>query len=141
MAFLDKLGETLVSAGKDVGQKAKDLSGTAKLTMDIHSKEDQVQRLYAQLGKQYYEAHSDEESDQQISQIRELLLTIEDMKKELLDLKGARVCPRCGRQIDAEDSYCKACGVKLEEDDIIVDAEVREAPENENDITEEAFED
>ena len=43
MAFFDKLSETLTNASKDVGQKAKDLSGVAKLTMDIHTKEDQVQ--------------------------------------------------------------------------------------------------
>ena len=31
MEFFDKLSETIVSAGKDVGQKAKDVSGIAKL--------------------------------------------------------------------------------------------------------------
>jgi len=40
MEFFDKLSETIVSAGKDVGQKAKDVSGIAKLKMDIRSKED-----------------------------------------------------------------------------------------------------
>ena len=39
MEFFDKLSETIVSAGKDVGQKAKDVSGIAKLKMDIRSKE------------------------------------------------------------------------------------------------------
>ena len=28
MEFFDKLSETIVSAGKDVGQKAKDVSGS-----------------------------------------------------------------------------------------------------------------
>ena len=35
MEFFDKLSETIVSAGKDVGQKAKDVSEIAKLKMDI----------------------------------------------------------------------------------------------------------
>ena len=51
MEFFDKLSETIVSAGKDVGQKAKDVSGIAKLKMDIRSKEDfveMVQALYEQ---------------------------------------------------------------------------------------------
>ena len=55
MALFDKLGETLVNASRDVSQKAKDLSGTAKLTLDIRSKEDQVQKLYAEVGRQYFE--------------------------------------------------------------------------------------
>ena len=44
MEFFDKLSETIVSAGKDVGQKAKDVSGIAKLKMDIRSKEDFVEK-------------------------------------------------------------------------------------------------
>lgn len=43
MEFFDKLSETIVSAGKDVGQKAKDVSEIAKLKMDIRSKEDFVE--------------------------------------------------------------------------------------------------
>ena len=45
MEFFDKLSETIVSAGKDVGQKAKDVSGIAKLKMDIRSKEDFVEMV------------------------------------------------------------------------------------------------
>jgi rRNA maturation endonuclease Nob1 len=142
MAFLDKLGETLVSAGKDVSQKAKDLSGTAKLTMDIHSKEDQLEDLYAQLGKRYFEAYSGEDTDEQIQQIRELLTVIEDMKKELQKLKGTRVCPECGEQVGSEDSFCKSCGAKLEKEDAPGDAEPAEtSAQDENEITEEVFED
>ena len=59
MEFFDKLSETIVSAGKDVGQKAKDVSGIAKLKMDIRSKEDFVEKQYAELGKAYYEKHKD----------------------------------------------------------------------------------
>jgi hypothetical protein len=51
-----------MSAGKDVGQKAKDVSGIAKLKMDIRSKEDFVEKQYAELGKAYYEKHKDEEN-------------------------------------------------------------------------------
>ena len=40
MAFFDKLGETIVNVGKDATQKAKDLSGVAKLNLDIKAKED-----------------------------------------------------------------------------------------------------
>lgn len=151
MAFFDKLSETLTNASKDVSQKAKDLSGVAKLTMDIHTKEDQVQKMYAQIGKLYFEAHKDDESVayEQMSQIKETLTVIEDMKKELMELKGAKICPRCGKEIDKEDTYCKSCGAKLEDEEIIVDAVVKEAPAEETvseetmskETTEEVFED
>ena len=35
MAFFDKLGETIVNVGKDATQKAKDLSGVAKLNLAV----------------------------------------------------------------------------------------------------------
>ncbi|MBO5154069.1 MAG: zinc ribbon domain-containing protein [Eubacterium sp.] len=151
MAFFDKLSETLTNASKDVSQKAKDLSGVAKLTMDIHTKEDQVQKLYAQIGKLYFDEHKDEEpaAYEQMPQIKETLTVIEDMKKELMELKGAKVCPRCGQEVKAADAYCKNCGAKMEDEEIIVDAVVKEAPAEETvseetiskETTEEVFED
>lgn len=151
MAFFDKLSETLTNASKDVSQKAKDFSGVAKLTMDIHTKEDQLQKMYAQIGKLYFESHKDDETAdyEQMSQIKDTLATIEDMKKELNELKGTKVCPRCGQEVKMADIYCKSCGAKLEDDEIIVDAVVKEAPAEEVDsaetiskeTTEEVFED
>ena len=152
MAFFDKLSETLVNASNNVSQKAKDLSETAKLTMDIHAKEDQLQKMYAEIGKKYFEAHKDDTDDEQMVQVKEALIAIENMKKELLELKGAKVCPRCGEEVKATDIYCKSCGAKIEEDDIVVDAVVREAPEEtsadeeaevtiKKETTEEVFED
>lgn len=151
MAFFDKLSETLVNASKDVSQKAKDLSGTAKLTLDIHTKEDQVQKMYAQIGKRYFEEHKDDEQTayEEMAQIKEMLAVIEDMKKELMELKGVKVCPRCGQEVKAEDVYCKSCGAKIEDDEIIVDAVVKEAPAEEaaseenisREAAEEVFED
>lgn len=151
MAFFDKLSETLTNASKDVSQKAKDFSGVAKLTMDIHTKEDQLQKMYAQIGKLYFESHKDDETTdyEQMSQIKDTLVTIEDMKKELNELKGTKVCPRCGQEVKMADIYCKSCGAKLEDDEIIVDAVVKEAPAEKVDsaetiskeTTEEVFED
>ena len=39
MSFFDEMKESLVSAGKDVSQKAKEVSGVAKLKLDVKSKE------------------------------------------------------------------------------------------------------
>ena len=150
MAFFDKLSETLTNASKDVSQKAKDLSGVAKLTMDIHTKEDQVQKLYAQIGKLYFESHKDDDRAEyaQIAQIKEMLVVIEDMKKDLMELKGTKICPKCGKEIDSKDTFCKGCGAKLADDEIIVDAVVKDVSDEDvtedtinKETTEEVFED
>ena len=57
MSFFDEMKESLVSAGKDVSQKAKEVSGVAKLKLDVKSKEDYVEKQYAELGRTYFDAH------------------------------------------------------------------------------------
>lgn len=47
-------------AGKGVSQKAKDITGIAKLKLDIKSKEDYVNKLYMAIGKRYYEMHHED---------------------------------------------------------------------------------
>lgn len=133
MDFFNKIGETVASVGKDVSQKAKDLSGVAKLSIDIKSKEDYVQRMYAEIGRQYYEDHKDEAEGlyEEIALVKEALEAIADMKKDLQNLKGEKTCPRCGEKVGEDDAYCKSCGAKMEEDEIIVDAVTKDVPEEE----------
>ena len=57
MDFFSKLGETLSEAGRDVSQKAKDLTESTKMNIDIHSKEEYINRQYASMGKKYFELH------------------------------------------------------------------------------------
>ena len=50
MAFFDSMKETLTTAGRDVSQKAKEVSGVAKLKLDIKSREDALNKEYIALG-------------------------------------------------------------------------------------------
>lgn len=118
MDFFDKLGETIVSAGKDVGQKAKDVSEIAKLKLDIKSKEDFVEKQYAALGKVYYEKHKDEEGCEEAEQfflIGEALEEIGRMKAEVLKIRGAAECPKCGTKMPEGATFCSTCGTKLDD--------------------------
>ncbi|MDE7063759.1 MAG: zinc ribbon domain-containing protein [Lachnospiraceae bacterium] len=116
MDFFDKLGDTLINAGKDVSKKAKDLSGTAKLNMDIKSKEDFIQKQYTEIGRLYYEAHSkeaDAEFAQQMAIVTEAYEAIAKMRDEVLKIKGARVCPNCGSPVPDTAGFCGKCGTPL----------------------------
>ncbi len=118
MDFFDKLGETLVSAGKDVGQKAKDVSEIAKLKLDIKSKEDFVQKQYAALGEVYYAKHKDDENCEEAEQfflIKEALDEISRMKSEVLRIQGAEECPKCGARMPEGALFCSSCGTKLDD--------------------------
>lgn len=116
MDLFEQIGEALVSAGKDVSQKAKDVSGIAKLKIDIRSKEDYVQKQYAALGSEYYAKHKDDntcEEREQIFLIREALEEIDRMKDEVLKYHGASQCPKCGAKMPEGASFCSSCGAKL----------------------------
>lgn len=117
MEFFDKLSETLVNAGKDVGQKAKDASEIAKLKLDIKAKDDFVKNQYAALGEAYYKKHKDEEGCEDAEQfflIQEALDEIARMKTEMLKIKGASECPNCGAKMPENSTFCSACGTKLD---------------------------
>ena len=126
MELFDKLSETIVSAGKDVGQKAKDVSEIAKLKMDIKSKEDFVEKQYAELGKAYYEKHKDDETEEtgengektpeqeHFFLISEALGEIERMRAEVLKIQGAAECPKCGAKMPQGAAFCSNCGTKMD---------------------------
>ena len=116
--FFDKLSESLVSAGKDVSQKAKDVSEIAKLKLDIKSKEEYVQKQYEELGRSYYEKHKDEEECEEAEQfflIREAVEEIERMKAEVLRIQGSAECPKCGAKMPEGAVYCSNCGTKMDD--------------------------
>lgn len=115
MDIFNKIGDTIKSTGKDVSQKAKDLSGIAKLKLDIKMKEDFVEKQYAQIGKKYFEDHKDDEilEFEEIQIIEEALETIKRMQLQILDLKGGKECPNCGAFSDEKAEFCSNCGEHL----------------------------
>lgn len=115
MAFFDKFGDTIINAGKDVTQKAKDVSGIAKLKLDIRSKEDFIKEQYVELGKVYHKKNkgTDVPEKAQFERIEEAFEEIEKMKLQILELKKAKKCPECGAEAVDTAEYCSACGAKL----------------------------
>lgn len=130
MSTWENLKGSLFSAGRDVSQKAKEVSGVAKLKMDIRAKEDFVEKQYTILGKAYYEANKDDVNEgeaEQFSVIREALEEIARMNQQMLEIQGVVQCPNCGKKMPVGNTFCSDCGARL--DDIIVEATVVEPEE------------
>lgn len=116
MDFFDKLGESLAEVGRDVGQKAKDVSEIAKLKLDIRSKEDYVEKQFAALGRAYFEKNKDVEGIEEAEQfflIKEAQEEIERMKAEVLRIQGTEECEQCGAKMPENAAFCSNCGAKL----------------------------
>lgn len=90
MAFFEQLGETLSSAGSSVSQKAKNFAEVNSLNKAINVNQSNIQNLYLEIGRLYYEAHKDEtgaEFSQQCADIREAFSNIEDLRIQLREKK------------------------------------------------------
>lgn len=137
MDLFEKIGDTILTVGKDVTQKAKDVSGIAKLRLDIRAKEDFIKEQYLSLGKAYYEQRKGEnvKEEAQFSLIEEALEDIAHMQRQILELKGARKCPECGAESAETAEYCSVCGAKLSiivEDAAFEESEQPTAPNEPN---------
>ncbi|WP_075717424.1 zinc ribbon domain-containing protein [Roseburia sp. 499] len=117
MDFFSKLGDTISATGKDVSKKARDLTGLAKLNMDLRAKEEYILRQYQEIGKQYYEQHKEdtESAFGEIALIKEAMEEMEAIKGEIAELKGMKRCQSCGTPLNIDDVFCKKCGAKYEE--------------------------
>ena len=118
MAFefdLNKVKESLVNAGKEVESMAKDVSAVAKLKIDIHNKEVFLEKQYTLLGKAFYEAHKDEEVEEQVyfTSIKEAEAELAKLNADLLAAQGSVECPSCKSKQPQNNAYCADCGAEL----------------------------
>lgn len=58
----DKVKDDLICTGKEVKDKAKEVSRSTKLKLDICSKKHELDQLYAALGRVYFTSHQHEEN-------------------------------------------------------------------------------
>jgi hypothetical protein len=75
MGMFDDLSDTLMKAGTDAANFAKDTASTAKLNLDLKGKENALKKAYAELGMKYYDQHK-AEGDPQFAKIHELIVDI-----------------------------------------------------------------
>ena len=112
----NKLKSDFISAGKEIGNKVSDVSSAAKMKMDIHAKEDYIEKQFTELGRAYYTVHkNDEEIPEKefFKSIAEAEEELAHMKEELLTLEGAQICPGCGAKQQKNNAFCNCCGEKL----------------------------
>ena len=122
MAFefdLNKVKESLVNAGKEVESMAKDASTIAKIKIDIHNKEVFLEKQFALLGKAFYEAHKDEDIEEQVyfTSIKEAEVELAQLNADLLAAQGSVECPVCGNKQPQDKAFCSDCGAALKENE------------------------
>ena len=113
---IEKISKTISETGKVVSEKTKLVGETARLNSKILSKEGVVRSNYSAIGEFYYNKYKnapDEDIAETIDDTTAALNAIDEMKAQLLSLKGAVKCVECGAECPIENSYCGHCGAKL----------------------------
>lgn len=128
--FTKKVTETAKAAAR----KSGDIYEVTKLSMAIGLEEDRIDNVYTQIGKIAYDSFQKGEGSFDIFKekfdiIKGYETNINDMKQKILEMKGLKVCPVCGAELDVDSSYCSKCGVKQEiPEPKVVEPEVRACP-------------
>lgn len=118
MSFWEDLGETISVKGKEVADKAKNITDIAGLKGQIATCENTIQKNYKEIGKKYYEIYADKdlnEFSQQMTAIKNAKNAEEELKKKISQIRGTKHCNHCGADVDEHCDYCPKCGSKLEE--------------------------
>lgn len=120
--FSDRLGDDariVIEKGKQLAgiayEKGSELAERAKVRYRISESKSQLRGLYCELGKEIYSrkkagAPLDSECiDDCIGEIDETRSYIELLEETLGEIKGAKICPRCGATNSVNSRFCSSC--------------------------------
>ena len=127
MDIINKISDAFVSAGKEVSDRAKDMTDATRLSYEINQKKREINDKYRALGKKYYSEHRDEKDDAIVG-ITAALEELHEMENQLADARGGVRCDKCGAIVPHGATYCSKCGTKIgdifeEEEEETVDEE------------------
>lgn len=116
MAFFDNIGKKISQTGQSAIQKTKQMADVAKLNSDVSDEEKKITNIFYQIGQLYVSLHKDNpESDFEvlIEQLSEAQAKIENLKKQIQDIKGVKRCTICGAEIPNNATFCSSCGTAV----------------------------
>ena len=137
--FFGSLKENLESLGKTISEKAEVVAKKTEEAVEVVAKKTEetveVQKLKSQIrvmernnerdfqdiGKMVYERYQkgkevDAEFVEFCEAIKERETSIEEYKKQVAELKGLDVCPKCKAHVETNATFCPKCVAKIEED-------------------------
>ena len=121
MSFWNELKTSLNGAADYTVKKTGEITGTAKLRMDIRSKNTRLAKCYETIGRAYYrrekelDGNHDETIAAAIAEADTLKEEIAALRQQIAKLQGCVICPACSAQISNQSIFCPLCGVKLPE--------------------------
>ena len=154
-----KFTQKVKQLGKDTAEEVQKLNEIRQLNGKVSDAKKQIEHIYSEIGKKFYELHQDsvpEGFEEYVRTINDKTVEIEQLKEQLREVKGVVLCESCNTEVSADERFCPNCGSKMpepvetadEEDEasVVIDAEevkdaatetVEEAKDMAGDVAEE----
>ena len=120
MSFLDNVVNTTKNVAATAGKKTDGAIKTSKLKLKSSQLNSDIKNKNEKLGALVYEMSKTGEKDTEafdalIAEIDAAKTELEDIEKQLDELRGRVACPACGVKTDNDNAFCPKCGAKLPE--------------------------
>ena len=138
MDFLQGISKAFTDTSNNVKKKALEAAELAKLRGQLSDLNQELERLYGQVGKAYYTARGSQESFDSADAFCDRITALRGEIAELqhtIDSKRSRTrCKNCGAVLSPQAKFCIECGEKVSPEDIDTEeepaaAETESAPE------------
>lgn len=118
MSFLHDLKKSFGGVADYTVKKTGEVTGAAKIRMDIRQLNAQLLKCFERIGRAYYKnekgiGETQENIEAIVAEADAIREKIAGLRSQLAALQGCVICPACGAQISNKSVYCPMCGVKL----------------------------
>lgn len=116
--YLETAKKTLLTATRKVVKKSSEVYDVTKLSLKISSLEDEADKKYNEIGKLIYSNFkgfeiSSEDVERLCAEIDVIKGNIDDISRQISELKNATICPECGAEVSKNSTFCAKCGEKI----------------------------
>ena len=90
----------------------------------IAEEDTKIGQCYLDMGQLYASMHEEDhepEFDASFAAIAEAKAKIEEYEEQSRNLRGVILCPECGEETPAEQTFCNSCGIRLKPEEIVED--------------------
>lgn len=118
MELFDNLKERITKTTKVAIRKSNDLVEVTKLKMAVSDLETEINGMMRHIGEVLYEAYkTGNESYGALEEECELIdakyAQIADLTERMANIKNAKTCPNCKKEMEKTAQFCSACGEKF----------------------------
>lgn len=114
MGLFDKVNQV----SRSMTETSRSAAETSNLKKKIAYEKERIQEIYQEIGRKFYEnPNSDHSAELALCEdIDDRKRRIASMQGDLSQLKGIRICGKCGARFDEKYTFgfCGNCGAKLE---------------------------